>query len=68
MSTLNSIDMLTRLVAFPTVSRDSNLPLIDWVEEYLERFGARCRRTSNAEGTKANLFAAIGPDMLTREL
>ena len=62
MSTLNSIDMLSRLVAFPTVSRDSNLPLIDWVEEYLERFGARCRRTFNADGTKANLFAAIGPD------
>jgi acetylornithine deacetylase len=62
MSTLTSIEMLSRLVAFPTVSRDSNLPLIDWVEEYLERFGARCRRTLNAGGTKANLFAAIGPD------
>lgn len=62
MSTLNTVDMLKRLVAFPTVSRDSNVPLIDWVEAYLERFGARCRRTWNAEGTKANLFAAIGPD------
>lgn len=62
MSTLNSVEMLSRLVAFPTVSRDSNLPLIDWVEEYLEPFGARCRRTTNEEGTKANLFAAIGPD------
>ena len=62
MSQLNSIDMLDRLVAFPTVSRDSNLPLIDWVEEYLEPFGARCRRTPNDDGTKANLFAAIGPD------
>ena len=61
MTTLNSIDMLARLVAFPTVSRDSNLPLIDWVEEYLEQFGARCRRTWNAEKTKANLLAAIGP-------
>ena len=54
--------MLARLVAYPTVSRDSNLPLIDWVEDYLQRFDARCRRTSNNEGTKANLFAAIGPD------
>ncbi len=62
MNTLNSVDMLGRLVAFPTVSRDSNLPLIDWVEDYLEGFGARCRRTWNAEGTKANLMAAIGPD------
>ena len=62
MKTMNSIEMLTRLVAFPTVSRDSNLPLIDWVEEYLEQFGARCRRTWNSDETKANLFAAIGPD------
>lgn len=62
MSTMSSVDMLARLVAFPTVSRDSNLPLIDWVEEYLERFGARCRRTWNADETKANLYAAIGPD------
>lgn len=63
MSPMNSIEMLTRLVAFPTVSRDSNLPLIDWVENYLAPFGARCRRTWNSERTKANLFAAIGPDV-----
>lgn len=63
MSQLSSIDMLARLVAFPTVSRDSNLPLIDWVEDYLAAFGARCRRTRNKAGDKANLFAAIGPDV-----
>lgn len=63
MNPMNSIEMLTRLVAFPTVSRDSNLPLIDWVEDYLAQFGARCRRTWNSEKTKANLFAAIGPDV-----
>ncbi len=59
---LSSIEMLDQLVSFPTVSRDSNLPLIDWVEEYLEAYGARCRRTTNEAGDKANLFAAIGPD------
>ncbi len=59
---LSSIEMLAKLVAFPTVSRDSNLPLIDFVEDYLSRFDARCRRTFDAEETKANLFAAIGPD------
>ncbi|MEO0423256.1 MAG: acetylornithine deacetylase [Pseudomonadota bacterium] len=62
MSPLDSIDMLARLVAFPTVSRDSNLPLIDWVEDYLGAFDARCRRTWNEAGDKANLYAAIGPD------
>ncbi len=58
----NSLEMLARLVAFPTISSDSNLELIDFVEEYLSQFGARCRRTWNEERTKANLFAAIGPD------
>ncbi|MEO0617302.1 MAG: M20/M25/M40 family metallo-hydrolase, partial [Pseudomonadota bacterium] len=62
MSTLSTVDTLARLVGFPTVSRDSNLPLIDWAEAYLERFGARCRRTWNDDRTKANLFVAIGPD------
>jgi len=59
---IDSIEMLTRLVAFPTVSRDSNLDLIDWVENYLGQFGARCRRTWSEDRRKANLFAAIGPD------
>ncbi|MEM6544075.1 MAG: acetylornithine deacetylase [Pseudomonadota bacterium] len=59
---LSSVDMLGQLVAFPSVSRDSNLPLIDWVEDYLQPFAPRCRRTWNSEGDKANLFAAIGPD------
>ncbi|MEM9404306.1 MAG: acetylornithine deacetylase [Pseudomonadota bacterium] len=62
MTAYSSIDMLARLVAFPTVSRDTNLPLIDWVEDYIEAFDARCRRTWNGEKTKANLYAAIGPD------
>ncbi|MEM9058042.1 MAG: acetylornithine deacetylase [Pseudomonadota bacterium] len=62
MQPLDSTAMLARLVAFPTVSRDSNLPLIDWVESYLDGLGARCRRTGNAAGDKANLFAALGPD------
>lgn len=60
---MNSLEMLDRLVAFPTVSRDSNLPLIDWVEDYLGSFGARSRRTTNEAGNKSNLWAAIGPDV-----
>ncbi len=54
-------EMLARLVAFPTVSRDSNLPLVDWVEDYCTAWGAECRRTWNDDGTKANLLATLGP-------
>lgn len=53
--------ILDRLVSFPTVSRDSNLPLIDWVEEYLAGFGIRATRVWNADRTKANLYASVGP-------
>ncbi len=59
---MNSVDALRHLVGFQTVSCDSNLELIDWVEDYLSGLGARCRRTSNDEGTKANLLATFGGD------
>ncbi|SES35752.1 acetylornithine deacetylase [Tranquillimonas rosea] len=57
-----SRDILETLVGFPTVSRDSNLPLIDWIEAYLDRLGFRCHRVSDPTGQKAGLFARIGPD------
>jgi acetylornithine deacetylase len=53
--------MLRRLVAFPTVSRDSNLQLIDYVREYLRPFDADVRLTYDDGGLKANLFATLGP-------
>ena len=53
--------MLERLVGFPTVSRDSNLDLIDFVAEYLHGHGARAKVLYNADRTKANLYASVGP-------
>ena len=52
--------MVERLIAFHTVSRDSNLGLIEWVREYLLKFGATTRLTHDASGRKANLFATLG--------
>ncbi|WP_316012958.1 acetylornithine deacetylase [Roseobacter sp. HKCCA0434] len=56
-------EMLARLVAFPSVSRDSNLPLIDFVEDYLAGHGVTAIRTPDATGTKASLHALIGPEV-----
>lgn len=56
-----SRDLLARLVAFDTTSRESNLALIDFVAGYLEGFGVPYELIHNAEGTKANLFATLGP-------
>jgi len=58
----DAIDMLSRLVAFDTVSSKSNLPLIDFVEAYLREQDVRFVRAPNASGDKAALFATIGPD------
>ena len=57
-----AIDLLSRLVAFDTVSSKSNLPLIDFVEAYLLEQEVRFVRAPNAAGDKAALFVTIGPD------
>ncbi len=58
---LSPIEMLDRLVSFPTESARSNLPLIDFVEDYLRGFGLFPVRVPNAAGDKAALFTTIGP-------
>ena len=52
--------MIERLIAFNTVSRDSNLGLIEWVRDHLQGLGATTRLTHDASGRKANLFATLG--------
>src|SRR3981189_3165804 len=52
--------MIERLIAFRTVSRDSNMDLIEWVRDYLHSQGAVTRLTHDATGKKANLFATLG--------
>ena len=52
---------LERLVAFDTTSRGSNLPLVEYVEAELGRLGVQPRRVPNADGSKSNLYATLGP-------
>ncbi|MBI1683278.1 acetylornithine deacetylase [Caulobacter hibisci] len=58
---VRAVDILAKLVAFDTTSRGSNLALIEWVEAYLSDLGVASRRVPNADGTKSNLMASIGP-------
>ncbi len=58
-----SEDILAALVAFDTTSRDSNIPLIAWIEKYLDHHGVPHFRVDYEEGLKTNLFATIGPDI-----
>lgn len=56
-------EILEKIVSFPTVSRDSNLPLIDWVEEFLDGHGITAHRVWNDDRTKASLYAHVGPEV-----
>ncbi len=58
---LTTLQILDSLVGFDSTSAKSNLPLIDWIERYLAGHGIVARRSLNADGTKANLHAVIGP-------
>lgn len=58
-----TLELLEHLVAFPTVSRDSNLELINWVEDLLSQNGFELTRILSPDHNKAGLFARIGPNI-----
>ncbi len=59
---LTPLQLMTKLISFPTVSRDTNLPLIDWVEDYLGSHGITAHRWPDPDQPhKAALFAHVGP-------
>ncbi|MEP2889126.1 acetylornithine deacetylase [Tateyamaria sp.] len=60
---LSPLELMTKLISFPTVSRDTNLPLVDWVEDYLNGHGITAHRYYHLEQPKAALFAHVGPDV-----
>ncbi len=56
--------ILDKLVSFPTVSNDTNLPLIEWVQEYLASHGIVAHQHPHeTDPAKAGLFAHVGPDV-----
>ncbi|WP_070107263.1 acetylornithine deacetylase [Burkholderia plantarii] len=57
----DAVGLLATLVGFRTLSRQPNLDLIGFVESYLRGFGVASRRVPHADGTRANLYATIGP-------
>ncbi|MCV2890158.1 acetylornithine deacetylase [Ruegeria aquimaris] len=59
---LSPLAIMTKLVSFPTVSRDTNLPLVDWLEDYLTGHGIETHRWIDPEQPhKAALMAHAGP-------
>ena len=54
-------EILVDLVGFNTVSAQSNLDLIEYIEAFLVKLGVGSVRIANDDGTKSNLYATIGP-------
>lgn len=57
---MTTLEILARLIAFPTVSRDPNRALIDWVRDLLAAQGIDVAVHPSPCGAKANLYARIG--------
>ena len=58
----DTLDLLQSLVGYPTVSADSNLEMVADLASRLGDYGARVDLFSDESGTKANLFATLGPE------
>ena len=58
---LTPLEMLAKLVSFDTVSSRSNLPLIEFVESYLQSWNVPYVRVPDETGDKAAIYATIGP-------
>ena len=58
---LSPLELMEKLVSFPTVSRDSNIPLVDWVADYLSSHGIESHRYIDPDQPKHALFAHVGP-------
>jgi len=61
MSEMSSRALLEKLIGFATVSRESNLAMIEFIRDYLAAQDVQCELFYNDERTKASLFATIGP-------
>ena len=55
--------MISKLVGFNTVSKESNLNLIDFVAEYLKSYKIKANLISDQNNRKANLYASVGPNV-----
>jgi acetylornithine deacetylase len=58
---LDLIALERQLIAFDTVSRNSNLAMVDCLSEHLEACGLSVEVDTSADGSKANVFATLGP-------
>ena len=59
---LDDTELLRRLIALDSVSRHSNLPIAEFISDYLDRPGVRIHRNPSPDDTKTNLVIELGPE------
>ncbi|MEK1931971.1 MAG: acetylornithine deacetylase [Pararhizobium sp.] len=58
---MQAIEILERLIAFPSVVGQPNGAIVAWIRAHVESCGARVTILPGPEGDRSNLFATIGP-------
>ena len=58
---MSAVDLMKVLVSFDTTSRNSNLELISFIQNYLANFSIESELVHDETGQKANLYATLGP-------
>ena len=61
MSEQRTIEILKKLISFPSVSKNPNIDLIHYISDMISNKNCTPKIIKNHDGSKANLFAAIGP-------
>ena len=61
MPSSESLEMISKLISFDTTSRDSNMGLISYIQDYLSGLGIESTLVPNEDRSKANLYATVGP-------
>jgi len=61
MPSSESLEMISKLVSFDTTSRESNMELIKFVQNYLSDLGVESTLVPNEDNSKASLYATVGP-------
>ncbi|NTE88948.1 acetylornithine deacetylase [Agrobacterium rubi] len=58
---MTELDILERLVSFPSVVGQPNSDIVQWIADYARSHGAEVTTALGPEGDRSNLFATIGP-------
>lgn len=61
MPSTESLQMISKLIAFDTTSRESNMELICYIRDYLSGLGIDSTLVPNEDNSKASLYATVGP-------